>query len=88
MKQNDNYFISQLNVFFALLQEIQKEHWYWFNSRHGVNRLQEHDLIINHITLHYTDGETFVFKIAKHSDLPLNIIEQCQLAYDWIFGVN
>ena len=86
MKQNDNF--SQLSIFFALLQEIQQEHWYWFNSRHGVNPVQEHDVIINHIALHYTDGETFVFRIAQNSELPLNIREQCQLAYDWIFWTD
>ncbi|MDN3548631.1 hypothetical protein [Mucilaginibacter aquaedulcis] len=89
MKPNDNYFISQLNIFFAMLQEIEEEHWYWFNSRHGINQTQEHDLIINHIALHYTDGETTViFKIPENSELPMNIRAECHLAYDWIFGVN
>jgi hypothetical protein len=87
MKNHDNYLISQLNIFFALLQEIQHEHWYWFNSRHGVNQTQDHDVITNHIALHLADGETVIFKIAKNSELPINIREQCQLAYDWTFGI-
>jgi hypothetical protein len=88
MNKNYNLFISQLNIFFSLLLKIQEEHWYWFNSRHGVYKSQEHDLITNHIELTFIDSKTVVFKIQENSEMPHDIREQCMLAYEWIFSVD
>jgi hypothetical protein len=88
MKQRETFFQSQLNIFYQVLEEIQEEHWYWFNSRHGVNRVQEHDLIINHIQLNYVDSKIMIFKFRDNSEMPPNIREQCMQAYDWIFSFD
>lgn len=77
----------QLEVFFKVLDIIEKRHVLWFCERQGLNNEQIHDILANHI--HIEEVENCVnFTFIKNSDLAENIKIECIKAYRMLFDTN
>jgi hypothetical protein len=78
-------FEARMDAFIQELIAIQKRHYYWFESRHGNLKTQEHDVIANHvvITCRYPK---LIFGYWSDSELPQSIREECNGCFDRLFG--
>jgi hypothetical protein len=75
---------TQLYIFIEGLFQIQKEHYYWFESRYGELETQEHDTIVNHVVITFQYPK-LVFGYWADSELPENIRTECNAYFDKVF---
>jgi hypothetical protein len=74
----------KLKKFNTALIHIQKENYFWFESRHGEFPGQEHDIIFNHLFFE-ADIKFVRFHFFHTSELPFSIRRSCQNAFNEIF---
>nr|MBB6148582.1 hypothetical protein [Mucilaginibacter sp. SP1R1] len=75
---------AKLKKFNQALSLIQKNNYFWFDSRHGEFPEQEHDIIFNHLFFE-VDSNFVRFHFFHTSQLPFNIRRECQNAFNEIF---
>jgi hypothetical protein len=73
----------QLEVFFKVLNIIERNNIEWFLGRPGENSQQDRDTLANHVSI---DASGFTFK--PNSELPQCIRAQCDRAYALLFCEN
>ncbi len=80
-------FLARVDRFVEALIEIQRRHYYWFESRHGLSNTQEHDVIANHVVIS-VDFPKLKFGYWDNSELPPNIRDECNRQFDKLFVYN
>lgn len=78
-------FSGRFEQFVSILEKIEKTHYYWFESRHGLFNTQEHDVIANHIVIDI-DFPLLHFGYWQDSELPQNIRDECNSCYQELFS--
>jgi len=81
---NNSLDMMQLEVFFKVLNIIEKNNIEWFVNRSGINKKQKHDILANHIKIISNEyGVLFTFK--SKSELPFEIRYQCNRTHALLF---
>jgi hypothetical protein len=77
-------FFNRIDQFLRVLLEIERRHYYWFESRHGVSKTQEHDVLANHVVIS-VEFPKLQFGYWDDSELPTNIQEERNREFDKLF---
>lgn len=77
-------FLDRIDQFIEALLVIQQRHYYWFESRHGLFKTQEHDVIANHVALKF-DFPKLQFGYWDDAELPSAIRDECNRCFDALF---